>query len=267
MCSSGRLENVTDPEQSLDALVAVLLSARAPLFFTGAGISTASGIDDFRSPCGVWSRMKPIEFADFLADEAVRLEDWRRRFRFAREFAAAQPNVAHRFVERWMGERGHLITQNIDGLHARAGAAPSRTAELHGSGVGASCLECGVPYDLNDLERRIATTGRAPICDRCEGVVKANVVSFGQPMPEAVMLRAQDWCREADLMVCIGSSLVVNPAARLPLVAKRTGATLVIVNRDPTPLDDAADIRLSGDISEVCVEVGKRLDGEVGEAP
>ena len=238
-------------DEAIEGIAAALAKARRPVFFTGAGISTASGIDDFRSPGGVWSRMKPIEFAAFVADEEVRLEDWRRRFRFAREFAAASPNVAHRFIGARVREGAKLITQNIDGLHARGGATPDRTAELHGSGMGASCLDCGVPYDLDDLESRIGASGRAPSCDRCGGLVKANVVSFGQPMPEDVLRRAGEWSAGADLMVCVGSSLVVNPAARLPLIAKHAGARLAIVNREPTPLDAAADLRSHDEIAHV----------------
>ena len=254
---------VASDNEPLTDLTRALGDAKRAVFFTGAGISTASGIDDFRSPGGVWSRMTPIEFADFVADEAVRLEDWRRRFRFAREFAAAQPNVAHLYIGAQVRGGAHLVTQNIDGLHARAGAVRERTAELHGSGMGASCLECGVPYDLDDLEARIEATGRAPTCDRCGALVKANVVSFGQPMPETVLRRAAEWCSGADLMVCVGSSLVVNPAARLPLLAKRNGATLAIVNRDPTPLDAVADIRLDGDIVAIFGALAEDRGAEV----
>ena len=232
--------------EPVDALHTLIARARAPVFFTGAGISTASGIDDFRSPGGVWSRMKPIEFADFLADEQVRLEDWRRRFRFAREFARATPNVAHRLIA---ARGGRVVTQNIDGLHARAGTRGADLAELHGSGLSASCLNCGVPRDLDDLEAGIDATGRAPVCERCGGIVKADVVSFGQPMPAETLEKAARWCGETDLLVAIGSSLVVNPAARLPLVAKRAGASFVIINREPTPLDAYADLVVRGDMT------------------
>ena len=243
----------------LDRLAIALERAERTVFFTGAGISTASGIDDFRSPGGVWSRMTPIAFDDFVRDEKVRLEDWRRRFRFAREFAAAQPNVAHTYIGTRVARGDHLVTQNIDGLHPRAGAVRERTAELHGSGMGASCLDCGVPYDLDDLEARIHATGAAPSCDRCGGLVKANVVSFGQPMPRESLENAVAWSGDCDLMVCVGSSLVVNPAARLPLLAKRAGATLAIVNRDPTPLDEAADILLDDDIIAIFEALNRRL--------
>lgn len=253
---------MSDDTETLMHFAEALRRSRATVFFTGAGISTASGIDDFRSPGGVWSRMRPIEFADFLADEAVRLEDWRRRFRFAREFAAARPNVAHRFISERVRAGARLVTQNIDGLHARGGAARERTAELHGTGMSASCLECGVPFDLDDLEQRIETTGRAPTCDRCGGIVKADVVSFGQPMPEAVLERAGRWCAGCDLIVCVGSSLVVNPAARLPMIAQRAGATLAIVNREPTPLDEFADIRLRDEISAVFEALDARFSAD-----
>ena len=245
----------------IERLARIVEEASDLVFFTGAGVSTASGINDFRSPGGVWSRMKPIEYADFLADEAVRLEDWRRRFRFTRQFLAVEPNVAHRVVAGLVaqGRARGVVTQNIDGLHARAGLDPDRLVELHGNGLSAACLECAAPYALDALERGIEETGRAPICSRCGGIVKARVVSFGQPMPEEPIGRASEWALACDAMIAVGSSLVVNPAARLPEIARRTGARLVIVNREPTPLDERADLVVRQEISSVFEALGRRL--------
>ena len=232
--------------------------ASRTVFFTGAGISTESGIDDFRSPGGVWSRMKPIQFADFLADADVRREDWRRRFRFRREFERARPNVAHEAIAALVraGRALGVVTQNIDNLHQRAGVPTSHVIELHGNGTSAACLECGAPYDLDDLEAEFERTGEPRRCDACGGHVKAAVISFGQPMPAHAVRRAQEMCEECDLMVVVGSSLVVQPAATLPLVARQAGAPLVIVNREPTPLDGVADLLVPGEIGPAFAHIG-----------
>ena len=241
-----------------ERLAELIGEATRTVFFTGAGISTESGIDDFRSPGGVWSRMKPIQFADFLADADVRREDWRRRFRFRREFERAQPNVAHRVIADLVngGRALGVVTQNIDNLHQRAGVPVARVVELHGNGTSAACLDCGAPYDLDDLEADFRRTDEPRTCDACGGHVKAAVISFGQPMPVAAVRRAQEMCEHCDLMVVVGSSLVVQPAATLPLIARQAGAPLVIVNRDPTPLDAAADLLVPGEIGLAFDRVG-----------
>ena len=240
------------------ALVESVERARRIVFFTGAGISTDSGIDDFRSPGGVWSRMRPIQFADFLADEDVRREDWRRRFRFRREFEAARPNLAHEVIAAFVREGRALgvVTQNIDNLHQRAGVPPSKMIELHGNGTRAACLDCGRPHDLDDLQVAFERSDAPPVCGACGGHVKATVISFGQPMPVEEVRRAQTLCEACDLLIVVGSSLVVQPAATLPLLAKRAGAMLAIVNRDPTPLDMAADILVNGEIAETFAALG-----------
>ena len=216
--------------------------ARAIVVFTGAGISTESGIDDFRSPGGVWSRMKPIQFADFMSDEAVRLEDWRRRFAFKAEFERAKPNAGHHAVAelKKAGKLRAVITQNIDGLHQRAGVPDDDIIEIHGTGLSASCLDCAAAMPFDAAREHIRTTGTSPRCNRCDGLVKSDVVSFGQPMPRDRLERAVQAALDCDLMIVAGSSLVVEPAASLPRVAQRQGATVAIVNREPTPLDSIA---------------------------
>ena len=231
------------PSAEVDTLAALLADAEAILVFTGAGMSTESGIDDFRSPGGVWSRMKPIQFADFVADETVRLEDWRRRFRFQAEFDEARPNAGHEAVARIVNdERGiGLVTQNIDGLHQRAGIGDESIVEIHGNGTRAACLACRAPMSLRAARDHIGSQGTAPRCGRCGGLVKADIVSFGQAMPVEAVARAQALAQSADLCLVLGSSLVVQPAATIPVIAAQAGARLAIVNREPTPLDRVAD--------------------------
>lgn len=237
------MDVITDEAEAQAYLGHAFADAARAVVFTGAGISTESGIPDFRSPGGVWSRMEPIYFDDFLASEAARLEDWRRRFDMLARFRAAAPNAAHRAIARLVdaGIVGAVITQNIDGLHQRAGVPADRLIELHGNGTRAACLDCRRPRGLDGLEEEIAASGRSPRCAACGGLVKMEIISFGQAMPEQEMARAGESTLEADLFVAIGSSLVVYPAASFPLVAKRNGARLAIVNREPTEQDGFAD--------------------------
>jgi NAD-dependent deacetylase len=220
--------------------------------FTGAGISTESGIPDFRSPGGIWSKVTPIYFEEFVASEEKRLEDWRRRFKMAREFAEVKPNAGHRAVAALVRVGGGaVLTQNIDRLHQRAGASDDAVVELHGNAFGAACLDCATQTTLTQAERTIAETGRAPRCTACGGLVKSTIISFGQPMPVDAMRRAQAEARNCDLFVAIGSSLVVYPAAGIPLIAKQAGARLVILNREATELDPLADAVLRGGIGDI----------------
>jgi len=239
--------------RAADALAAAFAAAERAVVFTGAGISTESGIPDFRSPGGIWSTMKPILYQEFLDSEEVRLEDWRRRFRMAASFAAVAPNAGHRAIARLVrdGPVATVVTQNIDRLHQRAGVPHERVVELHGHGTGAACLDCGAETALADAEAAIAATGRAPRCGACGGLVKGAIVSFGQPMPPAAMLRAGEASRDCDLFVVVGSSLVVQPAAGFPLIARRSGARLVILDRAATALDAEADLVLRGPIGEI----------------
>lgn len=227
-------------------LAGLLRAAGRILAFTGAGISTESGIPDFRSPGGIWSRMRPITYQEFRDSEAARLEDWRRRFAMNEEFARAEPNAGHRALARLVAEGRDLsvVTQNIDGLHQRTGLPPERLLELHGNATFGRCLDCARRIELDEVRAAIAATGAAPRCPACDGPVKAAIVSFGEPVPEAVLHRALQLARSADLCLVVGSSLVVHPAAAVPQIARESGAELVILNRDPTPLDAIADLVL-----------------------
>ncbi len=248
---------VEDPARGGHILAQAIEMAHSVVVFTGAGISTESGIPDFRSPNGIWSKIKPIYFQEFVTSESARLEDWRRRFRFRDEFRAAVPNVAHVAIARMIasGKAVAVITQNIDGLHQRSGVPADKVIEIHGNATFATCLDCGRRHELDALEAEITRTGTSPRCVACGGLVKAAVISFGQAMPTREMMRAEHAMEEADLFIAIGSSLQVHPAADLPLAAKYQGATLIIVNRDPTPLDAIADHVLRGSIGEVFAAV------------
>jgi NAD-dependent deacetylase len=224
-------------------------AARVALF-TGAGISTESGIPDFRSPGGIWTRNAPIDFAAFVASEDARQEAWRRRFALDPVLGEARPNRGHRAVAALItrGKATCVITQNIDGLHQASGVPDPQVIELHGNTTYAHCLECRRRYELESLRGAFAREERAPRCESCDGLVKTATISFGQPMPVDAMRAAERETRAADLFLAIGSSLVVYPAAGFPELAKRNGATLVILNREATDLDRIADLVLYRDI-------------------
>jgi NAD-dependent deacetylase len=230
------------------ALARLIDKARRAVVFTGAGISTESGIPDFRSPGGIWTKMAPIYFDDFLASEAARRETWRRRFAMEDTFGAAEPNRGHRAVDALVrrGKVGAVITQNIDGLHQASGIPSEKIIELHGNTTYATCLDCATRYELADIRLAFESAGehqgKAPRCHRCHGFVKTATISFGQAMPQGEMRRAETLTLAADLFIVLGSSLVVYPAAGFPELAKRNGAALAIVNREPTGLDELADL-------------------------
>lgn len=235
------------------ALADMIDAARQVVFFTGAGMSTESGVPDFRSPGGVWSRMKPIYFQDFIASEERRREAWTRAFSGAAGWTGAKPNAGHFAVARLMASgKGHaVITQSVDNLHQDSGIAPDRIIELHGNASYATCLDCALRHELADLRGPFLERGAIPACGACGGIVKTATISFGQAMPEGPMARADAASRESDLFIVLGSSLVVYPAATFPLLAKRQGARLAIVNREPTDQDRFADLVLHEEIGAV----------------
>ncbi len=219
--------------------------------FTGAGISTESGIPDFRSPGGIWTKNRPIPFDDYMASEDARDEAWRRRWAIDETFVKAKPGRGHLALASLYksGKAPALITQNIDNLHQASGIAPQDIVELHGNTTYALCMDCARRHELPGIRQSFEATGRAPDCS-CGGIIKTATVSFGQPMPAAAMQRAQDLASDCDLFLVVGSSLVVWPAAGIPLLAKRNGAMLAIVNRDPTEFDDIADLVVRADIGD-----------------
>jgi NAD-dependent deacetylase len=226
-----------------------LAEAKSAVVFTGAGISTESGIPDFRSPGGIWTKNRPIDFDAFMSSEEARREAWRRRFATAEVLDAARPNRGHTAIAELVRKRRVMtvITQNIDGLHQASGVPNDRVVELHGNTTYATCLSCEKRHELPDVRVRFEATGEAPVCG-CGGYVKTATISFGQAMPPVPMQRAEAAARNCDLFVAVGSSLVVYPAAGFPALAKRCGARLVILNRDPTDLDGAADLVLHAEI-------------------
>ncbi|MDP3661116.1 Sir2 family NAD-dependent protein deacetylase [Phenylobacterium sp.] len=239
--------------QPLDHLARYIADARRIAVFTGAGISTESGVPDFRSPGGVWTKIRPIPFQSFVADEDVRREAWRRTFTGVARWVGARPNAGHAAVARLVdaGKARAVITQNVDNLHQDSGVPPPQVIELHGNASYAHCLDCGLRHELADLRDGFLATDAPPACRACGGVVKVATVSFGQPMPPAPMARAEAETMACDLFLVLGSSLSVMPAASFPLMAKRNGARLVIVNRDPTDQDAYADLALHGEIGAV----------------
>jgi NAD-dependent deacetylase len=225
-------------------------SAKRIVAFTGAGISTESGIPDFRSPGGIWTRYKPIYFDDFMASEEMRRESWRRKFATDETMLKAEPNAGHRALAKLVeqGRMTAIITQNVDGLHQRSGVPDSKVIELHGNATYASCLDCGHRHELEPIKKAFLGGGKLPFCAKCDGIVKTATISFGQAMPEIPMARAQDETMACDLFIVLGSSLVVYPAAGFPQLAKRKGAKLVILNRDPTDQDSDADVVIHAEI-------------------
>ena len=226
------------------ALQELLAGARNAVIFTGAGISTESGIPDFRSPGGIWSRHQPVLFEDFLRSADARRASWRLKFALDETLRDARPNRGHRAVAELIrrGTASAVITQNVDGLHQAAGVPDDRVIELHGNTTYARCLECSAHHELAPIRAAFLRDETLPVCDHCSGLVKTATISFGQAMPVEAMARAEAATQACDLFLVLGSSLVVQPAAGFPLLAKRRGARLAIVNREPTPLDREADL-------------------------
>lgn len=242
----------SDLRSGVERLGDMIAEASTIVPFTGAGISTECGIPDFRSPGGVWTRNRPIPFDEFVASRKARDEAWRRRFAMEATLAAAKPGRGHRALASLYraGKVPAVITQNIDNLHQASGIAPADVIELHGNTTYAHCIGCGRIYQLDWVRSRFDKEGVAPDCTVCEEPVKTATVSFGQAMPEDAMLRATELAQRCDLLIVIGSSLVVWPAAGFPLIAKDAGAQIVIINREPTDQDDIADLVIRHDIGE-----------------
>ncbi len=250
---------VTGEEPRTSRLRKLLEASRRVVVFTGAGISTESGIPDFRSPGGIWSQYRPIEFQDFLASEDARREYWRRKFATQPAMDRASPNRGHRAVAE-LARRGKVtsvITQNIDGLHQQSGVAEDRIIELHGNTTYATCLECGARHELAPIREAFVVEETLPLCRLCGAIVKSATISFGQAMPEDAMRRAEAATLACDLFLAVGSSLVVFPAAGFPALAKRNGARLAILNREPTDQDGLADLVVND-------EIGPTLGAAVG---
>ena len=241
-----------DLRSGIDMLGDMIADAKTIVPFTGAGISTETGIPDFRSPGGLWTRNRPIPFGDFVASQEARDESWRRRFAMEPSFAAARPGRGHRALASLYkaGKIPAIITQNIDNLHQASGFSAEHVVELHGNTTYARCIGCGQRYEIAWVRERFEPEGIAPSCTACDEPVKSATISFGQAMPEDEMRRATELAQHCDLFMAIGSSLVVWPAAGFPLLARNCGAKLVIINNEPTDQDDVADLVIRHDIGE-----------------
>jgi NAD-dependent deacetylase len=235
-------------EHSLECIARWITEVKTVVIFTGAGLSTESGIPDFRSPGGVWDKYNPEDFYfdNFLASEISRWKYWQMATEMYEPMKKAQPNAAHLAIAELekMGKLDCVITQNIDNLHVRAGNSPDKVIELHGTAMSVSCLNCRKKFDREKVQERLRKEMQLPYCDSCGGPLKPETISFGQAMPVKETQEAYERAAASDLFIVIGSSLVVQPAASMPVTAKRNGARLVIINRDPTPCDSMADIVL-----------------------
>jgi NAD-dependent deacetylase len=244
----------SDLQTAIDRLRELIETSHTIVPFTGAGISTECGIPDFRSPGGIWTKLAPIPFDEFMSSQASRDESWRRRFAMQDQFGAAKPGRGHRALASLFrsGRSPGVVTQNIDNLHQASGIPRECVVELHGNTTYAICLECAKRYELDWVRAAFEQSGgRAPDCPDCLGYIKTATVSFGQAMPQDEMQRAEELTLACDLFLAIGSSLVVWPAAGFPLTAKRNGARLAIINREPTEFDDLADLVVRHDIGTI----------------
>lgn len=242
----------------IDVLSKSIAEAEKIVVFTGAGVSTESGIPDFRSPGGLWSRYDPSQFyfQRFLSDLQARKVYWQMYREFYEVLHKANPNGAHYACKMLMdmGKLLAVVTQNVDGLHQKAGVPEEMVLELHGNAWTVRCLSCRKSYPSLEIEGWLKEGIEVPLCEDCGGLLKPATVSFGQSLPHDVLSKAEECARRCDLMIAAGSSLVVYPAAMIPLIAKEAGAKLAIVNLDPTPYDDRADIVLRGRASDVLME-------------
>ncbi|OUR79829.1 NAD-dependent deacetylase [Alphaproteobacteria bacterium 46_93_T64] len=236
----------------LERFASLIESSEKIVFFTGAGISTESGIPDFRSPGGLWEKNRPIDFSEFMASEEARRESWRRKFAMEIVLSGAKPNQGHNAIKHLHneGKVAAIITQNIDGLHQASGIPEADVIELHGNTTYAKCLDCDTRMTLKDVKDTFDVDETLPICQKCGGIVKTGTISFGQAMPINEMIRAEKHAIDCDLFIVVGSSLVVYPAADIPVRACQHGAELVILNREATPLDPIATMTLNLEIGE-----------------
>jgi NAD-dependent deacetylase len=237
------MQNIADAKQ-------LVASASKIVGFSGAGISTESGIPDFRSPDGVWATNRTVTFQEFVNDRDDRIEYWRQKTSMWPAMREAPPNAGHLFFTCLHEQKKLLgmITQNIEGLHQKAGLPPETVIELHGTTVDVGCLGCGATISMDHACQRVAAGDLAPECDTCDGFLKPATISFGQSLDAANLERAAELSEHCDLFIAVGSSLLVQPAASFPLVAKKNGASLIIVNRTPTPLDQIADLVIHDEI-------------------
>jgi NAD-dependent deacetylase len=257
------INDLMNSENPIAKIARLISESSRAIAFTGAGISTESGIADFRSPGGVWSKYQPVYFQDFLQDEDARRRYWKMKQEGYRELKMARPNEGHRALARLEAEGKLLavITQNIDGLHQDAGSR--RVLELHGTSRHCICLKCNARFDPDEIQASLEAGVEVPLCKHCGGLLKSATISFGQSLPADILTEAFDLSLSADLVLALGSSLVVEPAASIPLQAKNNGARLVIINHTETPLDRLADVVVNQSISATLSQVLKHMGYEI----
>ena len=253
----------------IDMVSDMILESKRTVVFTGAGHSTESGISDFRSPGGIWSRFDPGEFTfqRFLSSQESRQKYWKFSTSTWPEMAAAKPNRGHYAIAELyhMGKLDCVITQNIDGLHQKSGIPEERVIELHGTAWWVNCLECGRRYPREEIQKRVESGEGVPKCDSCGGIMKPATISFGQPMPERETREAEMRSAACDLFLVAGSSLVVYPAAQMPLIAKDNGAKLVIINLEPTPHDRYADVVIHEKTGKALPQIAAQVKAKLNE--
>ena len=235
-------------------IIKLVKTSKSTVILTGAGISTESGLPDFRSDNGFWTKNKPIQFNEFLLSEEKQRLSWERNIELHSLLKNIEPNLGHMFVEKIIGlqKNNFLITQNIDGLHQKSGVPKNKIIEIHGSAINAACLECEAKQNILDFHDAIKFQGPLPKCTVCGGVVKVATISFGQPMNEMDMMHASKIVEESDLMIVMGSSLKVLPAGKLPNLAMQSGSKLIILNREKTRYDQSADIVINDELQNIC---------------
>jgi len=232
----------------------LIAESKKILVFTGAGLSTESGIPDFRSPGGIWDRYDPSDFyyQKIVSDQRAREKYWKMSSEYWEVMRDAKPNSAHLAIKKLedMGKLLAIVTQNIDNLHQKAGNSPEKIIEIHGTAFAVTCLNCGKTYERGDIEQRIHNGEKDPRCDDCSGILKPATISFGQAMPQDKMALAFEYASQCDLCIVLGSSLVVYPAASVPEHAVSQGARVMIINLTPTPLDNQADLVIHDSVSK-----------------
>jgi NAD-dependent deacetylase len=256
----------TDAHEAIREAARLLRTARHGVAFTGAGISTESGIPDFRGPQGIWKRYRPIEYQEFLSSPEARREYWRRKVEMYPALRDARPNAGHLALARLYaaGLLRSIITQNIDGLHQKAGVPAERVIEIHGSEAHIVCIRCGKRYDWGEILARF--DGDCPTCDSCRGWLKPATISFGQAMPEQETRQAFEEAAAADLLLVVGSSLRVYPAASIPIETCRAGGRMVIVNNEPTAQDESAVLVLHGQAGQILQAIADRAIGPIASS-
>ena len=239
---------------TFNEIIKLIKASKGTVILTGAGISTESGLPDFRSDNGFWTKNKPIQFNEFLLSEEKQRLSWERNIELHSLLKNIKPNLGHMFVEKItsLQKSNFLITQNIDGLHQKSGVSRKKIIEIHGSAIEAACLECAAKQNILDFHDAIKLEDPLPKCTFCGGVVKVATISFGQPMNEMDMMHASKIVKESDLMIVMGSSLKVLPAGKLPNLAMQSGSKLIILNREKTRYDQSADIVINDELQNIC---------------